>query len=191
MESVLLDTPAGIGARLLWDPQMSEHDRRRVLARTLVADRLGVEEKALRVEREAPRQFGQHTHLIAEVDGEDAAVDIRTTSFRGATVVAIGDRGSALGIDLRDSTPDELTIREMRRGSSVPNPGDTRALLRHWTCVQAIREADGRGTRVHPRHVRLDSTLSKGWVPDRNIYYRLTDLSREGWTITLASLLHT
>jgi 4'-phosphopantetheinyl transferase len=39
---------------------------------------------------------------------------------------------------------------------------------------------------VKPDHVRLDSPLKKGWVPDRRVSYRLADLSRDGWIITLA-----
>ena len=43
-----------------------------------------------------------------------------------------------------------------------------------------------RGARVAADHVRLDSPLTKGWIPDRRVYYRLADLSRDSWIITLA-----
>src|SRR6188472_570053 len=77
MESILLDTPSGIGARLGWDPKVTEHDRKRILARQLVAARLKIEEKAIKVQREAPAQFGFHTQLFAEVDGEELPLEIR------------------------------------------------------------------------------------------------------------------
>jgi hypothetical protein len=52
--------------------------------------------------------------------------------------------------------------------------------------VQAVLAADGRGLRVSPEKVRLDTSFNKGWVADRRVYYRLQDLSRDAWVITLA-----
>lgn len=186
MESVLLDTPDGITARLGWDPRLSEHDRKRLLAKELVAAHLGIETKAVRVEREAPGVFGFHTQLIAEVDGQEVPLVIRNTSFRAATVVAVADPALPVGLDLRDAHPDDTTLREMRRHSHLFDEDDVAKLVRHWTRVQAVRDADGRGARVAADHVRLDTPLTKGWIPDRRVYYQLRDLSRDSWVITLA-----
>ena len=186
MQSVLLDTPSGITARLGWDPKLSEHDRKRMLARELLAGRLGVEEKAVRVEREAPAQFGFHTQLIAEVDGQEVPLAIRNASFRGATVVAVADPAMPIGLDLRDAHPDDVELHTMKRHSHLFDEDDLPTLLAHWTRVQAVRDADGRGTRIAADHVRLDSPLTKGWIPDRKVSYRLADLSRDSWIITLA-----
>jgi len=186
MQSVRLDTPEGIGALLGWDPQLSEHDRKRMLARELVAAQLGIEEKQVRIEREAPGQFGFHTQLFASVEEQEVPLLIKNASFRGATVVAIAPPGTQMGLDLRDAHPDEDALREMRLHSHLLDENDLDTLLRHWTRVQAVREADGRGTRVKGDHVRLDSPLNKGWIPDRKVYFRLHDLSRDGWIITLA-----
>lgn len=188
MESVLLEAPAGIEALLAWDPSVSVHDRRRILARKLVAERLGLEEKEVRVEREAPRQFGYHTQLIATHRDGDAEIPltIKTASFRAATVVAIGDPAVPMGIDIRDVHPEDTDLRTMRRHSHLPNEDDVEALLTHWVQVQAVLEADGRGVRVAPEHVKLDTGRHRGWVPDRRVVYSLQDLSRDGWIITLA-----
>lgn len=186
MESVLLETPTGITARLGWDPKLSEHDRKRLLAKELVATRLGVEPESVRVEREAPRTFGFHTQLIAEVDGAEVPLKIRNVSFRAATVVAVSDADTALGLDLRDAHPDDAELHLMKRHSHLFEEDDLRKLLAHWTRVQAVRDADGRGARVAADHVRLDSPLSKGWIPDRKVFYQLADLSRDSWIITLA-----
>ena len=186
MESILLDTPPGIGARLGWDPKITEHDRKRILARQLVAARMKVEEKAVKVQREAPAQFGFHTQLFAEIDGEELPLEIRTASFRAATVAAIADEGGQLGLDLRDAHPDEATLSEMRRHSRIFDTDNLEALLSHWTKVQAVREADGRGVRMKAEYVRLDLSKHKGWIPDRPVHYSLVDLSRDGWIITLA-----
>lgn len=186
MESVLLDTPDGVGAVLGWDPKLTEHDRKRILARQLVAAKLGVEEKNVRVEREAPAQFGFHTQLFATVDDVELGILIKTASFRGATVAAIADAGAQIGLDLRDAHPDDDEQREMRLHSHLFEEYDLPKLLAHWTRVQAVREADGRGSRVKADHVRLDTPLDKGWIPDRKVFFSLHDLSRDGWVITLA-----
>lgn len=186
MESVVLDTPAGISVRLGWDPALSIHDRRRLLARELVAAHIGVDIGDVRVDREAPQQFGAHTRLIASYEGKDLPITIVTTSFRAATVVAIADAGIPIGLDLRDLKPDESSVNEMQRHSHLLEETDLLGLLAHWTRVQAVLEADGRGLRVHPEHVRLDSARTRGWIRDRHDVYRLVDLSRNGWVITLA-----
>lgn len=186
MQSVLLDTPEGITARLGWDPKLSEHDRKRLLAKELVAARLGVQERAVRVEREAPTNFGFHTQLLGEVNGEEVPLAIRNVSFRGATVVAVADPAMPIGLDLRDAHPDESAEHEMRRHSHLIDEPDLGTLLAHWTRVQAVRDADGRGARVAADHVRLDNGLTKGWIPDRRVRYQLADLSRDAWIITLA-----
>ncbi|WP_127473090.1 hypothetical protein [Microbacterium sulfonylureivorans] len=186
MESVLLDTPAGITARLGWDPKIPEHDRKRTLAREIVSAQLGVDPKSVLIEREAPGRFGFHTQLIAEVDGQEVPLGIRNANFRAATVVAVADPAVPLGLDLRDAHPDEPTLHEMRRHSHLYDEGNLDQLIAHWTRVQAIRDADGRGARVAADHVRLDSPLTKGWIPDRRVYYQLADLSRDSWVITLA-----
>lgn len=186
MESVLLDTPDGITARLGWDPKMPEHDRKRVLAKEIVAAQLGVDPKDVRVEREAPRTFGFHTQLIAEVGGEEVPLKVRNVSFRAATVVAVADPAVPLGLDLRDTHPDEAELHHMKRHSHLLEEHGLDQLLAHWTRVQAVRDADGRASRVAADHVRLNSPLTKGWIPDRRVQYDLADLSRDGWIITLA-----
>ncbi|MCC2031353.1 hypothetical protein [Microbacterium allomyrinae] len=186
MQSVLLDTPTGITARLGWDPKVAEHDRKRALAKEIIAERLGVETRDVRVEREAPRTFGFHTQLIAEVAGQDVPLKIRNVNFRAATVVAVADHEMPLGLDLRDAHPDDAELHIMKRHSHLPDENDLGRLLAHWTRVQAVRDADGRGARVAADHVRLDSPLTRGWIPDRHAQYQLADLSRDGWIITLA-----
>jgi 4'-phosphopantetheinyl transferase len=186
MQSVLLDTPSGITARLGWDPKLPEHDRKRALAREIVAAQLGVDERTVRIEREAPGQFGFHTQLIAEVDGQEVPLTIRNVNHRAATVVAVADPAIPVGLDLRDAHPDEATLHQMKRHSHLFDEDDLGKLLAHWTRVQAVRDADGRGARVAADHVRLDSPLTKGWIPDRRVYYQLADLSRDSWIITLA-----
>lgn len=186
MQTVLLDTPAGITARLGWDPAITVHHRRRTIARELIAQALGCDEKDVRIEREAPRGFGYHTRLIASRDGVEVPLAITTASFRAATVVAVSDPGLPLGIDIRDAHPEPADLARMRKHSRLFSSTDVRDLVDHWVHVQAVLEADGRGVRVAPEQVRLDPGRHRGWIPDRKMKYTLVDVSRDGWLITLA-----
>lgn len=186
LQTVLLDTPAGVDARLGWDPGTTVHDRRRIIAKELIAARLHCEVKDVRIEREAPRGFGYHTRLIASKDGEELPIAIVTASYRAATVVAICDPGLPLGIDIRDMTPEPADIRQMQKHSHLFDENNIPDLLQHWVRVQAVLEADGRGVRVAPDHVRLDAGRHRGWIPDRNMKYTLVDASRDSWVITIA-----
>jgi len=186
LQTVLLETPAGVSARLGWDPATTVHDRRRIIAKELIAAQLGCEVKDVKIEREAPRGFGYHTRLIASRDGVELPIAIITASFRAATVVAICDPGLPLGIDIRDLNPDQADIRRMQKHSRLFDESNITDLLQHWVRVQAVLEADGRGVRVAPEHVRLDTGRHKGWIPDRNMKYELVDASRDGWVITVA-----
>ncbi|WP_448256613.1 hypothetical protein [Microbacterium aurum] len=186
LQTVLLDTPAGVDARLGWDPGTTVHDRRRIIAKELIAARLHCEVTDVRIEREAPRGFGYHTRLIASKDGEELPIAIVTASYRAATVVAICDPGLPLGIDIRDMTPEPADIRQMQKHSRLFDESNIPDLLQHWVRVQAVLEADGRGVRVAPEHVRLDAGRHRGWIPDRNMKYTLVDASRDSWVITIA-----
>ncbi|WP_447943570.1 hypothetical protein [Microbacterium aurum] len=186
LQTVLLDTPAGVDARLGWDPGTTVHDRRRIIAKELIAARLHCEVKDVRIEREAPRGFGYHTRLIASKDGEELPIAIVTASYRAATVVAICDPGLPLGIDIRDMTPEPADIRQMQKHSRLFDESNIPDLLQHWVRVQAVLEADGRGVRVAPELVRLDAGRHRGWIPDRKMKYTLVDASRDSWVITIA-----
>ena len=186
MESVLLSAPEGILARLGWDPRLDERARILALAKELVAEHEGADEQSVRVDYETPAQFGHLVQLEATVAGAPVPLTIKAASFRTATVVAVADANVPIGLDIRDMQPDEITLREMRRHSHLIDGGSDQTLLAHWTRVQAVLAADGRGLRVHPEHVRLDARLDKGWVPDRRVFYRIQDLSRDAWVITLA-----
>lgn len=186
LQTVPLDTPEGVSARLGWDPATSVHDRRRIIAKELIAAKLNCDVEDIRIEREAPRGFGYHTRLIASRGGEELPISIVTASYRAATVVAICDPSLSVGIDIRDMHPDDADIRLMQRHSRLFDETNIEDLQQHWVRVQAVLEADGRGVRVAPERVRLDTGRAKGWIPDRNMKYELVDASRDGWIITIA-----
>lgn len=185
METVLLNAPDGISARLGSDAHAEDHDRKRELAREIVAARLHVREDDVRVERESPAQFGYHTRLVARVAGAVVPLAITSAAAGSSTVVVVADSVVPLGIDLRSARPSDDELEQMRQHSHL-FPGVSRdALLTHWTRVQAVRHADGRA-RIRPEEVMIDPALVRGWVPDRRVHYQLADLSHSRWTVTLA-----
>ncbi len=186
MESVLLGAPSGISVRFGADERLDEHERKRLLAREVVASLMNVEVAEVRVHREEPAQFGYHPHLLATVAGSEIPLAIRSASTGPATVVVAADPVMPLGVDLRSATPAEADLRDMRAHSHLFGDTDEQHLLAHWTRVHAVLHADGRGARVRPEHVRLDPTLTQGWIPDRRVHYRLLEIPRESWAITLA-----
>ncbi|UUT34798.1 hypothetical protein [Microbacterium elymi] len=191
MESTKLDAPDPIAARLGWEPGSEAGVRIRALAKEILADRLEIDPVFVNVEREAPRQFGHHPQPIAVVDGREVPLAVHTSSFRSASVVAVSEPGVLVGLDIRDHQPDEGMLHEIRGhshlwGDSLWEDASTEKLLLHWSRVQAVRQADPRGVSVRPEQVRLDPPFAKAWTPDRTNAYRLIDLSRKGFIITLA-----
>lgn len=191
MESTKLDAPEGIDALLGWAPGSTEAERIRLLAKTILAERLQIDAGYVNVEREAPMQFGHHTRLIAVVDGREVPLGVHTASYRTASVVAVAEPGVLVGLDVRDHKPQPGTLRDIRQhsrlwGDSFWETASTDNLLMHWSRVQAVRQADPRGVSIRTEAVKLDPPFGKAWVPERKDAYRLVDLSCEGFLVTLA-----
>ena len=186
MESQLLNTPPGISARIVADPASSDHDRRHLLARELISSLLDVDDRAIRFEREAPAQFGFHTHLIAHVQGSPVPLQITTASIGAVTVVGIAKPGVSFGFDIRVSDePGDDEVRWMRSHSHLYVDTDVPTLVRHWSWIRAIGAADGRELLAQPL-VQLDVPRGRGWVRDRHTTYDVIELSQKEWTVTLA-----
>jgi 4'-phosphopantetheinyl transferase len=186
MESVVLDSPAGIDARLGWDPSVTAHDRKRILTREMIGARMGIEPSAVRIERESPTTFGHHTRLIASVEKAELPLIISVAEFRAATVVSVHEPELLVGIDLRDLHPDPETRAVIRAHSRLWEGSTELDFLTHWTRVQAVLAADGRGARVRAEWVRLDQNGTRGWIRDRPARYTIVDLSRNAFVITMA-----
>jgi hypothetical protein len=191
MESTKLDAPDGIQACLGWAPGSEPGERIREIAKTILSEQLEIDAAFVNVDREVPKQFGHHTGLVATVDGREVPLAVRTASYRTASVVAVSAPGVLVGLDIRDHQPDEATLHEIRGhshlwGDSLWEQASNEKLLMHWSRVQAVRQADPRGVSIRPEQVRLDPPFAKAWTPDRKAEFRLVDLSRSGFIITLA-----
>ncbi len=133
----------------------------RMLLRELVAELTGAELASITVIAACPDCGLEHGRpRVAEHPGIHLSL-----SHAGGRTLAAATTGAAIGVDLerRDISPDRLAAIQKVAG------GD----LAHWTRVEAVLKADGRGLRVDPRAVEVDgdhATLE-------GARYELTDAS--------------
>lgn len=80
------------------------------------------------------------------------------THAAGVTVVA-ASRSGALGVDAEPVRAGEDRIAAIRE-LTTDAPDEASAVLRHWTRVEAVLKADGRGLRVDPREVVVDGMFA-------------------------------
>ena len=141
----------------------------RMLLRELAAELSGLPLESIAVTAACPdcgREHGQ-----PRVDGVFVSL-----SHAGAVTVAAASAEARVGIDIesRDAPPERLAaIRDVAGGDD----------LAHWTRVEAVLKADGRGLRVDPRAVGIrgdEATLDGG-------SYKLTDASDEDYVVTVAT----
>ena len=109
--------------------------------------------------------------------------DLRVSlTHAGSTVGVAAHWDHAVGIDAEpiDGSPERLAaIKEL---TGVPS-------LRHWTRVEAVLKADGRGLRVDPGNVRIveDADGVSATVEGESQRYRLVDVPTDaGIVVTVA-----
>lgn len=142
----------------------------RMLLRELVAELTGAELASIRVIAACPDCGLEHGQpRVAELPGIHLSL-----SHAGERTLATASRGAAIGVDLerRDISPGRLAAIQKVSG------GD----LAHWTRVEAVLKADGRGLRVDPRAVEVEgdhATLE-------GAHYELTDASDDRYLASVA-----
>jgi 4'-phosphopantetheinyl transferase len=120
--------------------------------RALVAQLAGVDPAEVLIDARCPDCGGPHGRPV--VMGPDAARTIRVSlAYAGTAIVTAARVGGAIGVDAerRDSAP-TATVGDRRaavRALVPPLPDDVDPLL-HWTRIEAVLKADGRGLRVDP-----------------------------------------
>ena len=140
------------GVRVAWEPVPSGRHRRDV-ADALVARIANASAGASATVSRRCERCGSTDHGRPLVAG--APVHASISYAANLVVVAVADacRVLALGIDA------ERTGRARNRDlRGVVSPGQ-RTSLRHWTRVEAVLKADGRGLSVAPGRVRIERSL--------------------------------
>lgn len=156
----------------------------RMLLRELVAELTGADLASITIAAtcsDCGREHGQsriaghpEVHVsLSHTGGRTAAAATVGTAIGGT---AIG--GAAIGVDIerRDASPTRLAaILKIASGAD----------LAHWTRVEAVLKADGRGLRVDPRAVQVIGDLATL----EGVGYALTDASDDRHTISVATAL--
>jgi 4'-phosphopantetheinyl transferase len=155
-------------ARFESDPRPERFLTGRMLLRELAAELTGRELESITVTAACPdcgREHGQ-PHV--------AGIHVSLSHARDRVVaVAHPDRAVGVDIERRDAIPERVAaIQEIAGGAG----------LEHWTRIEAVLKADGRGLRVDPRAVvvegdraTLDGTL-----------YELLDASDDEYVVSVA-----
>ena len=143
----------------------------RMLLRELVAELTGLPLESITVTAACPdcgREHGQ-----PRVDGVFVSL-----SHAGAVTVAAASADAPVGIDIepRDATPERLAaIHDVAGGDD----------LAHWTRVEAVLKADGRGLRVDPRAVGIHGSRATLGAAS----YTLTDAGDDDYVVSIATKL--
>ena len=167
-------------ALIAWTPRNDlplhpdSHSTGRMLARTLVAELTGLDADTIRLESPCP-DCGL-PHGKPRVVGAAARARV-SVSHAGPLTLAIAALDHEVGIDAEQAgaSAERLAAIEAVAGASI-DP------LRHWTRVEAVLKADGRGLRVDPREVSITSdTATLG-----EHTYALEAIDIEGFVVSVA-----
>lgn len=160
-------------ARFATDPEPERFLTGRMLLRELAAGFTAEPLESITIAASCPDCERPHGQPI--VEGTDLHVSL---SHAGDRTLAALLEGSAIGVDIErlDASSERLAaIREVAGG------GD----LRHWTRVEAVLKADGRGLRVDPREVVIEE--DRATLDGRG--YQLNEIDDPSYVISIAVAL--
>ena len=156
--------------RLASDPHPERFLAGRMLLRELAAELTGRELESIPVSAACPDCGREH--------GQPRVAGLHMSlSHSGDRVVAAAHPDRAIGVDLesRDVSPERLaTIRTIAGGVG----------LEHWTRVEAVLKADGRGLRVDPRSVMVAESGDHALLDGAR--YELRDVSDAEYVVAIA-----
>lgn len=130
---------------------------------TAAARFTGVEPRTLTIDATCP-DCGR-SHGRPRVVGAPAPVHISLTHAGGRAIAV----ASAVPVGVDAET--RAALRAQRAGVRLVAPASGAESLRHWTRVEAVVKADGRGLRIDPRSVFV--TARRGAVTDSSARYRI------------------
>jgi len=133
----------------------------RALLRRLAAEQLGVAPEEVPLEQRCPDCGGPHGRPAIRGSGLHVSL---SRCPGGAVAVAVWGRAIGVDVEPRELPAARLdAIRTVAGGEGVA----------HWTRVEAVLKADGRGLRVDPRAVRIRGGLAT--IADEPARYRLLE----------------
>jgi 4'-phosphopantetheinyl transferase len=138
-----------------------DRDAGRLLLRELAASELGIAPDDVPLVQRCPDCGGPHGRPV--IEGSDLQVSLSRCAL-GAVAVAAWGRAIGVDIEPRELPAEQrLAIRTVAGGEGVG----------HWTAVEAVLKADGRGLRVDPSRVRVEGAIA--WIEDETARYELDE----------------
>jgi 4'-phosphopantetheinyl transferase len=151
----------------------------RALLRQVAGELLGIEPVAVPLVARCPECGREHGRPIL------AGTDLRVSLAHASSSVAVAASwGAAVGIDL------EPLAGRVERLDAIEALTGVRS-LRHWTRLEAVLKADGRGLRVDPGAVRVTEVADgiTAAIAGGSARYRLIDEPADGMIVTVAVAL--
>ena len=167
---------ASVGpVRLAWARARGDDDRQRgrTLLLSLVTEISGALPPDVVITAVCPDCGGSHGRPTLE---RPTGLHLSVAHCSAGTVVAVATAPVGVDLELTAGDPTRLTAIEKVAGAS-PDP------LRHWTRIEAVLKADGRGLRVDPREVRVadDTAQLSG-----SRYLLFAPQLEPGWVVSVA-----
>ncbi len=122
----------------------------RLVLRRLAAEQLGIAPDRVPLAARCPDCGGPHGQPI--IEGSELRVSLSKSALG---VVAVASWGRAVGVDVEPAEASQERLDAIQAVTGGPG-------LAHWTRIEAVLKADGRGLRVDPHDVLIESTPA-GW----------------------------
>lgn len=131
----------------------------RALLRALAGELLGIAPQDVPLVQRCPDCGGPHGRPV--IEGSELRVSLSRCAL-GTVAAAVWGRALGVDVEPRRLPAERLeAIRTIAGGEGVE----------HWTAVEAVLKADGRGLRVDPRRVRVAGTTA--WIDGDPVRYAL------------------
>ncbi len=158
----------------------------RRLLRELVASLASVDPAEVSIGARCPVCGGRHGRPA--VVAPQAATPLQLSlAHTDSLVVAAAAWDHAVGVDVERADAVHTAERDRAIASVAGASGDN--ALAHWTRVEAVLKADGRGLRIDPRTVRVTGTgeVVEARIDDADARYELAELDLgPGYAATVA-----
>lgn len=168
--------------------RQTQRDAGRAVARELVAELAGIAADTVVIDARCADCGAQHGQPRIVGPARLAGRFSVSIAHAGERTIVVARAGGPIGVDAEriDSSRDVSWLTGL---TTLPDAHSESAaeLLRHWTRVEAVLKADGRGLRVDPALVRVSGD-SVARIGDDPLRYRLVDASVGPLMITVAVL---
>ena len=147
---------------------------------SLVAELLGADARDVVIDARCPRCGLQHGRPRVMAPAAAVGIGVSVSHTEGTTVVAAA-RSRAVGVDAEPAHLDAERAAAIHEIAGAAPDGA--APVRHWTRVEAVLKADGRGLKVDPRGIlftAIGGSPLSARVADRPDEYALLDVDAAG-----------